>query len=126
MKKLLLSSVILLLFSASVMLFQLSCKKEVLAQIPALQQNKIIYLNQCNNLLYSANYDGSNKTVIPISLPAHYIVDDILSISPDRKTIFISTLDTIKLGVPSLYRCNADGTAPQEIASQGGTSAEAY
>ena len=60
MKKLLLSSIILLLFSSSILIFQVSCQKEAKADTNNItQQNKIIYIKAIlasnENEIWTAN-----------------------------------------------------------------------
>jgi hypothetical protein len=123
MKKLLLSSIVLFLFSASIILFQISCKKEVIGQVTSPQLNKIIYIK--SSTLYTANYDGSGATIIPISLNnTNLVIDDLSAISPDRKTVFFSVYN--KTGGNALYKCNIDGSAVQKIVDGAGSSTVAY
>lgn len=146
MKKLLLSSIVLFLFSASMALFQMSCHKDVIAQTPATtasitQQNKIIYtknipLNGANGGYYSdiwvSNYDGSNPHKISITLPAGLFVDytTFVKLSPDQKTIFFNVGDAKEdNNGTGFYSANIDGTNAKLVVphdSQGGAIEVAY
>jgi len=78
MKKLLYSSIVLLLFSFSIILFQVSCQKDAIAKNEnnTSVQNKFFYAvltsntsNTSNWQYWIANTDGSNHQPITISLP---------------------------------------------------------
>ena len=66
MKKLLLSSIVLFLFSASIMLFQISCQKQANARNTSDSNidNKIFFSGRETSIvepnLYSCNLDGTN------------------------------------------------------------------
>jgi hypothetical protein len=73
MKKLLLSSIVLFLFSASIMMFQVSCQKDANARINELHnKTKLIYTKSSSGKaeIWIANIDGTNPTKVPISLPS--------------------------------------------------------
>ena len=99
MKSLLMSAIILFLFSVSILLIQTSCSKTT-AQTPNTinQLNKIIYFKNLNMgviEIWTANYDGSGATQVPLTLPPGiyfdtYISTNSLSISPDGQTIFFT------------------------------------
>jgi len=132
MKKLLLSAATLLAFSLSIIIFQVSCKKEAKASTSTTsqptQQNKILFLkdvyggNVSGNKydsaeLWSANYDGSSQQRVNIALPSGYVIvlSQTVKLSPDGKTIFFDAFspgnnypDT---STPwSIYSCNLDGS----------------
>src|SRR5689334_16056327 len=111
MKKIFLSSVALLTFSLSIILFQMSCKKSADAASPTvatapLQQNKIVFTKNIplvapgtQGLYYGeiwvANYDGSNQQKINITLPSGLFISyqPFVKLSPDQKTIFFRVDD---------------------------------
>ncbi|WP_140936631.1 hypothetical protein [Sphingobacterium lumbrici] len=74
MKKLLLGSIVLFLFSASGLMFQISCSKEVKAENTLLQNEglkqlgKISYKSQGDYWL--ANYNGTGQQKLNIPLPS--------------------------------------------------------
>jgi len=133
MKKLLLSTIVLLAFSLSIVLFQLSCKKDAKAASTTLstqvaQQNKLLYLKDIyggaasgnaydSAQLWMANYDGTDQQEVSVALPTGYVIvlGQTIKLSPDGKTIF---LDAFSPGnnYPttstqwSIYACNLDGT----------------
>ena len=99
MKKLLMGSVILCLFSLSIVLNQTSCSKSE-AQNSTLdgQLNKIIYTN-FDNEIWISDYDGSNAVKVNLALPANVIFESSLprmsvKMSPDGKKIFFSGTNT--------------------------------
>ena len=127
MKKLLLSSVILLTFAVSLLIFNVSCKKEAKAQSsqPIAQQSKIIFIKSVSNeeQIWTANYDGTNQQEINLTLPVGSSIDGISSISPDRKTIFVPVWNG---SVDDLYTCNVDGSNLKKIISNTGSNVISY
>jgi len=120
MKKLLMASIILFLFAASVLLLQTSCSKtEAQTNNNAISQvGKIIYIKKwsIDAQIWTANYDGTNATQIPLALPSGVSVDAnccsaSLTISPDGQKIFFSALNTSSgSSVTDVYSCNIDGS----------------
>lgn len=111
MKKLLLSSIILFLFSASILLFQISCQKEANAKVNNTDANKIVFSKNNGSgagEIWIANFDGSNQQRVDVSLPTNTVAVS-LSVSRDGSKIFFSTEsdDYIKEGI---YTCNIDGS----------------
>lgn len=138
MKKLLLSSIVLLTFSTSIAVFEVSCKKESFADtrnsnISVSQQNKIIYTK--NILLkgsqgayyaeiWSANYDGSNANKINIDLPTGLFIEysTFVKISPDQKTIFFRVGDVNEdNNGTGFYSANIDGSNPKLVIPNDGS-----
>jgi Tol biopolymer transport system component len=128
MKKLLLSSIALFIFSISMLLFQISCHKEASARSTAVsQQGKIIYVNwNGTGSIWTANYDGSNPQTVPISLPTGYSINDntTLSISPDgSKIFFLASKDSMSQGLSyptnSIFSCNSNGSGLTQIMTGG-------
>lgn len=123
MKKLLYSSVVLTLFSVSILVFQISCQKETNAEPSSLnssgltQLNKIIYMNGSD--IYICNYDGTNNTKVNIVLPSgvFYAADNQnIRLSPDGKLIFFQAGPKVN-GIPygDLYSCKVDGSSVTKI-----------
>ncbi|WP_158994305.1 hypothetical protein [Mucilaginibacter sp. L196] len=127
MKKLLLSSVILLTFAVSLLIFNLSCKKEAKAQSsqPLAQQGKIFFIKSVSNenQLWTASYDGSNQQEINLALPTGTSVDGISSISPDKKTVFVAVANGSS---DDIYTCNIDGSNLRKIISDTGSNVISY
>lgn len=116
MKKLLLSSIVLLIFSIAILLFQLSCKKDSFAQSSTdslSQLNKIIYVyrpSHTESEVWTANYDGSGKTKINITMPGStYQVWTTPKLSPNGKIIFLDLIDR-SVDKVHIYSCNLDGS----------------
>ena len=127
MKKLLLSSVVLLTFAVSLLIFNVSCKKEAKAQSsqPIIQQGKIFFIKSVSNeeQIWTANYDGTNQQEINLTLPTGTSIDGISSISPDRKTIFVAVADG---STDDIYTCNVDGSNLKKILSNTGSNVISY
>lgn len=128
MKKILLSAIVLIAFSFSIILFQISCKKSADAATPttsagATQQNKIIYqvLDSQGSEIWTANYDGTNQQKLNISLPANFVIvqDSGVKLSPDGKTIFFTAFNPNGNTTGGIYSCNIDGSNAKEIISGG-------
>lgn len=119
MKNLLLSSIVLFLFSASIMLFQISCQKQVNANPNQItQQNKFVYakLNATTDIwtINICNIDGTNNTVVPISLPSGVKFNGDVAINPDGSKVIFSTRN-IGTDTGQLYSCNIDGSGLTKI-----------
>lgn len=76
MKNIALSAFVLLSFSISILLFQISCRDEAMAQVPGLPfepRYRFLYIyhddNTNNTEFWTAKYDGTDKKQIPITLP---------------------------------------------------------
>ena len=95
MKNLLRSTLYLTVFALAGILFQISCSNSE-------NQNTIQTTNQIGKIVYetgdkiwTANYDGTNATQIPIVLPSNLqfffgTTTSSLSVSPDGNTIFFT------------------------------------
>ncbi|HTD40054.1 MAG TPA: hypothetical protein VK671_05500 [Mucilaginibacter sp.] len=136
MKKIFLSSIALLAFSLSIILFQISCKKSAVAASNATttstDQNKLLYLkefygNSSTQLfdyaeIWTANADGSSPLKLNITLPTNVVIaltDP--KVSRDGKTIFFNaflTDGTHQISNNwSIYACNIDGSNVRQILS---------
>ncbi|MCB0509036.1 MAG: hypothetical protein KDD21_12135 [Bacteroidetes bacterium] len=124
MKKLLLSSIILLLFSSSILIFQVSCQKEAKADTNNItQQNKIIYIKAIlasnENEIWTANIDGTNQQRVAINFPANYELEDdggSITLTPDnQKIIFAMSVNNVR----QVYSCNIDGSNLTKIIEDG-------
>ena len=170
MKKLFLGSIVLMIFSISIILFQISCQKTVTGQTngnnytlpPAststlggiivgqglsvtengtlsvnntsavIQLNKIIYARTKNSIteIWTANYDGSNKTKLNITFPSNLYINQEIKISPDGQTVFFQAENNA--GTEFIYSCKIDGSNLTQIVdgstadSKGITFGQAY
>jgi len=114
MKKIILSSIVLLIFSISIAVFQVSCQKDATANTDSnsitgiTQQNKIIYVRQNESKLeseiWSANYDGSNQKKLVTADYSPYNVN----VSPDGQSIFFAGSDSSYKRF--IYTCKVDGS----------------
>lgn len=130
MKKLLLSSITLFLFSSSILLFQISCQKEANAgPNPKQSLNKIVYIKEIDvapdrTELWISNIDGSNQNIIPVTFAFDFQFGSI-SLSPDgTKVIFSVVNDRSRDGY--IYSCNIDGTNLTKLIEHTGTNKAYY
>lgn len=118
MKKIFKASFVLLFFSMSIFIFNMSCKKESTAQTNTTNvtpQNLGILIFSKNgdktNEFWTSKYDGTSQLKVTISsFPADGDIDgSSWRISPDGKKVFF-LLYTPSSQVQSLYSCNIDGS----------------
>lgn len=123
MKTLLKSSIVLIVFSLSIILFNISCEKKAEAQpnttVATVQNVGLIFFRKDgdkDNEFWKANYDGSNQVKITIaSVPAGMEFDYAnIRISPDGKKVFFN-LYSASLNQQNMYSCNIDGTGITKI-----------
>ena len=124
MKKLILGSISLFLFSLSIILIQISCSKTVAQQNNNSNQvGKIVFGKYIPGgyEIWIANYDGTNAAPIPITLPPgvqfNLDVDSKgVKVSPDgQKLFFIAGQIINNYYQYSVYSCNIDGSNVQQI-----------
>lgn len=113
MKKLLLSSIILLLFSCSILIFQVSCQKEANVGNNSLTlESKLVYikLNTLTDVyeIYTCNLDGTGNTKVPITVPSEMRMNGDVTITKDgSKLIFeLRNIDSSIHDGGSIYTCN--------------------
>lgn len=116
MKKLLLSSIVLFLFSASIMMFQISCQKQANARTTS-DSNIVLFgkSNGSNVDIWSCNSDGTGMQKVNIALSFDKIYRVINS--PIDNKIFFSGRETSSVE-PNLYSCNLDGTNVRKITNE--------
>ena len=132
MKKLLLSSIILLFFTISITLFQISCQKSASAQNSTgtlVQHNKLIFKRIFTTAsggvfseIWTSKYDGSLAFKVNIILPQGVKFSGDLNpvMSPDgTKMFFTAGPSAIASGEGDLYSCNADGSNVLKIVDRG-------
>ena len=117
MKTLLKSSILLLFFSFSLLVFNLSCKKESTAQntSTSIQNLGILVFAKGGdkaNEFWTSKYDGSGQIKITVSsLPATgEIFKESIKISPDGKKFFFNGITNSTNTSSSIFSCDADGT----------------
>jgi hypothetical protein len=123
MNKVIKASLVLLLFSSSIMVFSLSCKKESIAQSNtgnSITQNVgiLIFKKEGDkaNEFWTSKYDGSNQVKVSIAtFPIDGDVDGAsLKLSPDgKKVFFLMYVPSIRL--QSIYTCNIDGSGLTKV-----------
>jgi tricorn protease-like protein len=124
MKKIILSSIVLLIFSISIAVFQVSCQKDATANTNSdnnttgTQQNKIIYLKRIietgTNEIWTSNYDGSDQKKLNVVLSG--MTPWRINISPDGQNIFIIVFPLGALeGKTDIYTCKTDGNNLKKI-----------
>jgi len=130
MKKLLLSSMVLFLFSTSIMMFQVSCQKNANAKINVTtQQNKIIYTKSGSGTdeIWIANLDGTNQTKVPIVLPSNLKLGNAqATITPDGTKIIFQAREVSISNTGYLYTCNTNGSDLVKIIGDGTTGTLYY
>jgi len=122
MKNFIRTSLYLGVFALAGIIFQVSCSSSDAAQAPTdiNQIGKIVYAKEeVPVTLWTCNYDGSEQTQIPVTLPANVEIS-ISSwskhprVSPDGQTVFFAA-DNTSTFEKYIYSCNIDGTNPQAI-----------
>lgn len=126
MKKLLLGSITLCLFSFSMILFQMSCKKDVVAQSNNQSTiNKLVYYKIISNVveIWTSKYDGTAQTKINLSIPTGLELDEDVTprLSPDGlKVFFVLYSEQNNVSDRDLYSANIDGSNVVKIVDNGG------
>jgi hypothetical protein len=124
MKTLFKSSVLLLLFSFSLLVFNLSCKKESIAQntSTSIQNLGILVFSKAGdkaNEFWTSKYDGSGQIKITITsiTSTGEIVKDNIQISPDGNKFFFiaNTNPTNPSSMDAIYSCNIDGSGVTKL-----------
>jgi len=107
-------------FAIAGVMFQIACSNADDSSSPNAQVNKIIYTkwDTSGQSIWTCNYDGSNQTQIPISLPPNTQFntsngDANPTLSPDGMKVFFVLNNGS--GGNSIYSCDIDGSNVQEI-----------
>lgn len=121
MKKLLLASASLLLFAIAITLFQISCKKDAMAQT---ESNNTVILYQKRVITgfgtewWVCSKDGSNQR--KVNFPVNIIIRQLgVSLMPDKNSVVFSASENTLMAVSNIYTMNIDGTNLQKIVSNG-------
>lgn len=124
MKKLLYSSIVMMLFSFSIILFQVSCQKDAEAknENSTSVQNKFLYAVSTPNTYdwqyWIANIDGTNNQLITISLPTGQKLSGSCKITPDaQKIIFCAWGGNTKYYIYSAAINGSNVTLLRELTS---------
>lgn len=125
MNKLFKSSLVLLLFSFSMILFQISCEEEadaVPSTTSTVKPTGLIYFfkNGANEKeeLWTAKYDGSDQKLL-VALPSgiSFVDETGIGVSPDGAKIFFTVfVETSSNEFAAIYSVNADGSGLTKVA----------
>lgn len=119
MKNIFKGSVVLMIFSLAVVLFNISCGKESVAQTTTTtsspQNLGILVFSKSGDKAYefwTSKYDGTNQTKIMISsIPATAeIIKNTIKLTPDGKKFFFQMNPNPSTSSDAIYSCNADGS----------------
>ncbi len=117
-------SIILFLFSLSILIFQVSCSKTTAQQNQpnaVTQLNKIVFNQQggTGSGFYIMNYDGTSRTAINITLPVGYTrtLPNAPVMSPDGTKLFIVATYTGGDYSRSIFSCDINGSNVVQIAN---------
>ena len=113
------ASAVLFLFSASIMMFQISCSKDANAGTSLINgtASKIVYLDNNRTTIYIKNADGTGTTTsINITLPSGYTLkqDGDTDLSSDGNHIYFIAYGTKK----SIFRCDMNGANVTKLTSE--------
>lgn len=111
MKRILLASIILTLFSCSLLIFQISCRQEAVAQTTG-SSNVIPFVSWTSGKgsLYTINVDGTNQRLLNIGMEATFVYGIV-----NNKIVYVGRLSGSSTG--QLYTCNIDGSSPTLLSS---------
>ena len=129
MRQTLKTSLYLLVFAISGVIFQISCSNaDSQAANPSSLLNKMFYTKgvAAAQTIWTCNYDGSSQTQIPISLPANVTFNGTNGnaypkIAPDGQTIFFVGWDST-VGGAAIYSCDINGQNLLEIVAPSSAS----
>ena len=118
MKKVLLATIVLFLFSASLLLVQVSCSKSTAQITNPSQLNKVLltrfnFSSTGGPTYWLVDYTGSNLTQIVPALPATVMLNDNAmdneaALSPDGNKLFFKARD-LSTGL-GIYSCDISGS----------------
>ncbi|MES2411250.1 MAG: hypothetical protein V4535_07370 [Bacteroidota bacterium] len=118
MKNILKSSLYLIAFAGAGILFQISCSAE---DSTTLLTDKLIYtvFNPSGQSIWTSDYDGTNQTQVPITLPANIEFNATngnadAKLSPDGQKIFFIVWNTTS-GGNEIYSCDISGANVQQV-----------
>jgi hypothetical protein len=116
MKKLIKGSIVLLVFASSIMIFQISCQRDVVAQTTTSQLNKIVYDKYFGSPgevyeIWTSNYDGSNQQKINITMPSGYRIGSQgnARLSPNGEYVFFQAFLINNPGNSYIMKCKTSG-----------------
>ncbi len=127
MKTLLKSSIVLIVFSLSIILFNISCEKKAEAQpnttVATAQNVGLVFFRKDggkDNEFWKANYDGTSQVKVTIaSFPTGMELDiQSFRVSPDGKKMFFVLYSSSGNSPSSMYTCDVDGSGIKKIVDQ--------
>lgn len=119
MKKIIYSTIVLTAFSLSLILFQISCQDDALAENNDIKSsNRFLYAHYDDNSntteYWTANMDGTDSKKIPITLPGGLSLSDYSGkLTPDGQTLIFSVRDEHR--VSYIYSVSVDGSNLKKI-----------
>ena len=128
MKKVFTGTIVFIILTIFVAVLQSSCSKTNAQNTNSTTQlGKIVYSKYTGAefQIWIANYDGTNATQIPISLPTNVFLNfgsptSSLSVSPDGQKIFFTCYNS---GSNEIYSCSiSGGNATLTIPNASGTN----
>jgi len=134
------STMVLALFTISIVLFQISCQRTATAQTNsgASSINKILFAKSSGTggsgtrvqELWTANYDGTGAVKINITLPTGVFIADAMNarLSVNGQKIFFEAGPPYQTGATTstnndIYSCNIDGSGVIKIVDKGTATA---
>lgn len=120
MKNFFKTSLYLAAFAIAGILFQISCSNSDDSSLAPSLTGKLLYYKATAGTqsgIFTCDYDGTNETPIPITLPANYSFSgSTIKFSADGQKIFFFA-GTPVTNVTSLFSCDADGNNLQPVLS---------
>ena len=122
MKKLLLTSAVLFLFSASILLFQISCSKTANAGTNAITSTatKIIYKDRTTDKIYIKNANSTGgTTTLNIILPNGFkiMTADEVSLHSDGNHIYFMASQANETNM-TVFRCDMNGSNVAQLTTE--------
>lgn len=128
MKKLLKSSLILIFFAISSVLFQISCSEESIAKSNEIVQNKFLYSNYSNNNweIWIGDVATGVSYKIPIVLPSGTILLRQAILSQDMQIIVFGAQSTSIPHKNYIYSSNLDGSNVKKLVELSSSNEEEF
>lgn len=117
MKKLLLSAVILFLFSSSIFLTQMSCRKEAKAESPIVYPQMILFTKDVrgqSSEIWVSKTDGTAQAKVNIQLPAGELISPQARITANKQGIVFVAMNAQEKET-GIYYCKIDGSELKKV-----------
>ncbi|WP_343704102.1 hypothetical protein [Chitinophaga sp.] len=118
MKRLLLSALILLFFSASLFLTQMSCRKESKAETPVDYPQRFVFTKDTrgqSSEIWISKIDGTDQQKLNITLPAGEFIAPQARITANKQGVVFVAMDAEEKET-GIYYCKLDGTGLKKVA----------